>query len=175
VASASHIAGTSVNEPDTQVSFDGGAKDGVSGAGAALWVRNQSKQWRLAATSKIALPGIGHPQIAEAWGLKLAILLIIQSSHCVKTCRIIGDSLSVVRYGAAQGLLRKPEVQAILEAPLSRMASAGWSIEWAAIEGRHNSSAHNLATAARKKAQRLSDARLRSNGPATQWIPHEGD
>eukprot|EP00972_Heterocapsa_arctica_P003605 537238-Heterocapsa_arctica.AAC.1 len=37
VASASHITGTSVNEPDTQVSFDGGAKDGVSGAGAALW------------------------------------------------------------------------------------------------------------------------------------------
>eukprot|EP00972_Heterocapsa_arctica_P082312 12130057-Heterocapsa_arctica.AAC.1 len=62
VARADHVAGTTGNEPATQVSFDGGAKDGASGAGAALWTRDQHCQWRLAATSSIALPGIGHPQ-----------------------------------------------------------------------------------------------------------------
>eukprot|EP00972_Heterocapsa_arctica_P079124 11663561-Heterocapsa_arctica.AAC.1 len=41
VARADHVAGTNGNEPAMQVSFDGGAKAGVAGAGAALWSRDQ--------------------------------------------------------------------------------------------------------------------------------------
>eukprot|EP00972_Heterocapsa_arctica_P033953 4999271-Heterocapsa_arctica.AAC.1 len=77
VPEANQILGASGNEPATQVAFDGGAKDGVSGAGAVLWIRQKNCHWQVAATTSIALPASGHPQVAEAWGLKLAIQLII--------------------------------------------------------------------------------------------------
>eukprot|EP00972_Heterocapsa_arctica_P084454 12439595-Heterocapsa_arctica.AAC.1 len=49
------------------------------------------------------------------------------------------------------------------------MASTGWKAEWTAIEERHNSAAHELATAARKKAQRLADAGHRTGVAETSW------
>jgi hypothetical protein len=76
----------------------------------------------------------------------------------------------VVRYGASQGMLRKPEVQSVLEPSLNQLASAGWSIEWIAVEGRHNSCAHDLATQARTEAKRLADRGEGAQPPSFTWM-----
>jgi hypothetical protein len=169
VPSAQHITGAGDSGPAVQVSFDGGTKDGSSGAAAVLWLREGRDQWLKAATATLPLPKENSSQVAEAWGLKLAIYLLIHSGASPKWGRTIGDCLSVVRYGASQGLLRKPEVQSVLEPSLHQLAAAGWVLEWIAVHGRHNSCAHELATQARKDAKALAEAGTGEQAPTIVW------
>jgi hypothetical protein len=169
VPSAQHITGAGEKGPAVQVSFDGGTKDGSSGAAAVLWLRQGRDQWEKTATASLPLPSESNSQVAEAWGLKLAIHLLIHSGASPKWGRTIGDCLSVVRYGASQGLLRRPEVQTVLEPSLNQLAAAGWVLEWIAVHGRHNTCAHDLATQARKDAKALAEAGTGEQEPTIIW------
>ena len=71
---------------------------------------------------------------------------------------VAGDNLAVVRYGAAQGRLHRPEMQGILESVLAKLPAAGWSISWLAMRRCFNGAADKLATAALDVASVLAQA-----------------
>jgi hypothetical protein len=133
------IAGTTGNRRLLRPPSTEALKTDVSGAGNAVldeagdhWQSGRDRMCRvtgLRASLKSRKPG----------GLKLAIQLIaVQPASGLPHHLATAYQSSA---GASQGLLRKPEVQSFLETPLAQMASTGWRI---AIEGRHNSAAHDL-------------------------------
>ena len=75
-----------------------------------------------------------------------------------KNAMIAGDNLAVIRYGAAQGRLHRPEMQGILEGVLARLAAAGWNLGWLAMRRCFNTAADALATAALRGAADLARA-----------------
>ena len=96
----------------------------------------------------MALPNVGDSQVAEAWGAHLVSLLL--RHHGLDGERrvwISGDNLAVVRHCAAQGRLRKPCAQAVLEPVFGRLAAGGWRVSWQAIRRRSNMAADGEATA----------------------------
>ena len=99
----------------------------VAGAGAVLWsIEPSTGVVVLVADSLIALPGVQCSQTAEAWGACAALDLLGRTSSARRCARVCGDNLAVVRFGASQGRLRRPEVQCILEPALATMCTAGW-------------------------------------------------
>ena len=113
------------------------------------------------ADASVALPGEKFAQVAEAWGLRLAGGLLLGNGCAIdvaKTALVAGDNLAVVRYGAAQGRLHRPEMQGILESVLAKLPAAGWSISWLAMRRCFNGAADKLATAALEVASVLAQA-----------------
>ena len=156
--------------PNFLATFDGGAKlvrgQQVAGAGAILWgPRDDLGSRHRLADASVALPGERFAQVAEAWGLRLAGGLLLSNASCVDVARTVlvaGDNLAVVRYGAAQGRLHRPEMQgileSILESILAKLPAAGWSISWLAMRRCFNGAADKLATAALNVASVLAQA-----------------
>jgi hypothetical protein len=93
----------------------------------------------------------------------------MESAALPRQALIIGDCLSIVRYGAAQGLLKSVEVQAILEEPLNDLAASGWENEWAVVDGRHNQGAHDLAAAGLARAISLAHDGNPAQRTLTTW------
>ena len=138
------------------ITFDGGAREirgrRVAGAGAILWgppdLNGDRPRLRVAS---IALPGEQFAQVAEAWGLRLGCLLLLGEGAGLdgeRTALMSGDNLPVIRYGAGQGRLHRPEMQGILESVLHQLPACGWRLEWVAVRRCFNAAADELATAA---------------------------
>ena len=75
-----------------------------------------------------ALPGETCSQVAEAWGCRLATGLLQACRTELRRVRGSGDNLAVVRYCAAQGRLRRPAMQAVVEPGLAALGRAGWNV-----------------------------------------------
>ena len=158
-------------DPPFTVSFDGGARivDGqpVAGACAVLWtctVRSGASDdsgWSRCAVATAALPLERSPGVAEAWGLRLALTLLGRVGDGERRARVVGDNLAVIRYGAAQGRLHNPSMEALVAPLLGRLALGGWALDFAAVRRRFNSVADGGATEALMAARRrLDDGRV---------------
>ena len=97
------------------------------------------------ATAVAAIPRGATAQVVEALGGRLAFSMLLQTTPDVRAARIIGDNTGVVRYGAGAARLRRPGMQAHLDAPLEDAAEAGWRLYWQAVRRRLNSAADRLA------------------------------
>ena len=154
------ILGMTDNDPPYEVAFDGGAREiddlRVAGAGAVLWGHSQTTgQREILGVSRVSLPQEQHAQVAEAWGLRLALGLLLDTGARIRIARVLGDNLAVVRYGAGHGRLHRPAMQSLLEQPLARAALAGWGLEWVAVRRRYNQPADEEATRALRLAREL--------------------
>ena len=119
----------------------------VGGAGAVLWrLDARSGLRRRVAVAAMSMPEVVDSQVAEAWGAHLVALMLRECPDGGRRVRISGDNLAVVRHCAAQGRLRRPCAQAILEPVLAGLATGGWSVAWQAIRRRSNMAADALAT-----------------------------
>ena len=121
----------------------------VAGAGALLWsLSPRDLSLTLRAEAWVALPGEQWAPIAEAWGLYLALQLLLHVRQPCLACQIVGDNLSVLRFAAAQGSLRNPAHEGLLAPALSQLALHGIAPEWLAVRRRFNKAADARATAA---------------------------
>jgi len=146
-----------------EISFDGGAREvrgrRVAGAGVAIFgARGADGVRQRVAGCAIALPQQHSAQYAEAYGCRAALLWLAARRDRVRCARIIGDNLAVVRYCAGQGGLRRPALQALLEAPLASAYASGWQVEWVAVRRRLNAAADALATAGVMWAANVAEA-----------------
>ena len=166
--------------PEFEVTFDGGARtvEGVkvAGAGAVLWGpadvnRQRVRLLRIA----IALPGEQHAPVAEAWGLRAALQLLLEARvpRKLRTAIIAGDNLAVVRYGASLGKLAKPHMHAIIDEPLNASIGQGWQKDWIPIRRRFNKEADQIATFAVMQARKLLDRNI--TAPTKIVIPNDAD
>ena len=96
-----------------------------------------------------------HAQVAEAWGAKLALLLLLRTKATLRQARIIGDNLNVVRYGAERGAVRNPDIHGPMADALASAAEQGWALRWRAVRRRLNKAADEVATAAVRRAHVL--------------------
>ena len=134
-----------------EVSFDGGAKEiggrRVAGGGVAVWYTCGGRGTAvLVARCVIAIPSQGHAQYAEAYACRVALRWITACRTPVRSVRVVGDNLAVMRFCAQYGRLRRPATQALLEQPLADLHAAGWRINWHAVRRRFNGAADALAT-----------------------------
>ena len=156
--------------------FDGGARSrgnlSVAGAGAALWGPLNLHGYRtLLARATIALPAETSAQIAEAWGCRVALDLLLQVLADDRSARVSGDNLAVVRFCADQGRLRRPSMQAALAPALARVLGTGWGIEWLAVRRRLNQAADALATMGVFRAFRLAESGHVAPSLLVEWLP----
>jgi len=157
-----------------EVAFDGGVREvrghRVAGAGAILWsIEPSTGIAALVAEAIVALPSVRCSQTAEAWGARAALDLLRQTSATRRCARVCGDNLAVVRFGAAHGRLRRPEVQCILEPALTAMCTAGWLLDWHAVRRRLNIAADTAATSALFWAARLADDGVQQRRVRVTW------
>ena len=148
-------AGPGDGLPRLILSFDGGARAiapggaRVAGAGAVLWsLSPRDLSLTLRAEAWAALPGEAWAPIAEAWGLHLALQLLLRAGEPCLSCQVVGDNLAVLRFAAAQGSLRNPAHEGILSPTLSQLALRGIDPTWLAVRRRFNKAADLRATAA---------------------------
>ena len=141
--------------PRLVLSFDGGARATasgdarVAGAGAVLWsLSPRDLSLTLRAEAWVALPGEAWAPIAEAWGLHLALQLLLRAGEACLPCQVVGDNLAVMRFAAAQGSLRNPAHEGILSPSLAQLALRGIEPSWLAVRRRFNKAADSRATAA---------------------------
>ena len=112
-----------------------------------LWRLDARRGLRVrVASATMALPRATDSQVAEAWAAHLAMLLLRARPEGERRARISGDNLTVARHCAAQGRLRRPCTQAVLEPVLARLATGGWRVTWQAIRRRLNMAADAEAT-----------------------------
>ena len=146
--------------PNVEITWDGGAKevDGVRVAGAAaiLWgPSDRSGDRNPIAIASVSLPGQQWAPIAESYGLRLAVSLLLECSASPKTARMVGDNLAIVRYAASQGRLKHPSMQMVLDEPLKDLVSSGWETCWFAVRSKVNAAAHACANEALLLAGKL--------------------
>ena len=164
--------------PRVLVTFDGGARDvasrpgRVAGAAALLWSLSPDDLClSLRAEAWAALPGEAWSPVAEAWGLHLGLQLLLQVATPGASVQVVGDNLSVVRFGAAQGSLRDPSHEGLLAPSLAQLALRGISPMWTAVRRRFNAAADARATEAVQWVATLAAADTSSPvvRPAWRW------
>ena len=122
------------------------------------------------ASASTALPDVGDSQVAEVWGAHLVSLLLREHGlHGERRVRISRDNVAVVHHCAAQGRLRRPCAQAVLEPVLARLAAGGWQVSWQAIRRRSNMAADGEATAGVFWAARLRRGGLLERRLRVRW------
>ena len=149
VPGATHLT-QPVGQHTHEITFDGGARAVgddrcVAGAGAILWGPSDHTQFSRLATVEVLLPAESDAQVAEAWGAHAALSLLDVVPPAVSV-RIAGDNLAVVRYCAAHGRLRRPDMAMPLERPLGDLSLSGRTVEWMAVPRRLNGAADAIAT-----------------------------
>ena len=118
----------------------------------------------------VALPGTQLAVVAEAWGCRVGLEVMMRHFPALRSCRVIGDNLAGVRYCAGHGRTRRPEVQAVLEGVLGRATACGWQLSWVAVGRRLNEAAD--AAAARGAARAAALAADGLFGPQVEvWFP----
>ena len=136
-----------------ELTFGGGARTVrghvTAGAGATLW-RHEAGGGHphLVAEAWAALPAGGGAQLAEAVGCRLALGLLRRVRCAIAAVRIVGDNLAVLRYGAGTARMRRPALQAQLEAAIASALERGWRLCWQAVRRRLNQAADARATQA---------------------------
>ena len=130
---------------------------------------NREGHRNILAHTEVALPGVEHAQVAEAWGCHAALHLLAALSPQSRQARVVGDNLAVVRYGAGTARLRRPAMQGLLGPTISRLESAGWALDWRAVRRRLNSAADSVATTGVYAAARLAIQGLLSPALHTVW------
>ena len=140
----------------------------VAGASAILWgPPGPDGERPIVARAVVALPGVEHAQTAEAEGCAAALDLLAKCEATLRATRATGDNLAVVRYCAAQGRLRRPQMQQTLAGRQAALHERGWDLSWAAARRRLNAEAERTATEGLLwAAERLAVGRL---APAT-WV-----
>ncbi|MFM7986520.1 MAG: reverse transcriptase-like protein [Candidatus Fonsibacter sp.] len=142
-----------------EVAFDGGARCAhgrrVAGAGAVVWgALGGDGTRKVIAQAVMSIPAAHHAQYAEAFACGEALKWLAGIHAEDRTVRIFGDSLNVVRYCADVGGMRRPEMQSLLEGPLSALHAKGWRVDWLAVRRHFNTHADALATAGVIQAER---------------------
>ena len=160
--SSGPILGGLEREWPYEVTFDGGAREirgrRLTGAGAIVWGPSDSDGIRaVIASCVVAIPGHHHAQYAEALGCAEAIRWLASHGGDNRSARVAGDNLSVIRYCAREGRLRRVESQAALEAALTEARARGWCIDFVAVPRRLNMDADALATKGVLLAAALAD------------------
>ena len=92
------------------------------------------------------LPGEAHAQVAEAYGCRVGLRMIMDTQCRVRTAEVAGDNLNVVRCCAVEGRLRRPQIQELLEGPPGDCAARGWALKRSAVRRRENEAADSAAT-----------------------------
>ena len=120
----------------------------------------------------MALPGVDNAQVAEAVGCRSVLALLSGLRPMQRTVRIVGDNLSVIRYGVGTARLRRLHLQAHLEQGLGDALMSGWKLTWQAVRRRLNTAADYWATQGVYLAAHL--RRLGSTAQAirTHGYPH---
>ena len=123
----------------------------------------------------IALPWAATAQVAEAVGCRAALALLEELQPWTRRARVVGDNLAVVRYGAGTARLRRPEIQAQLDAGLAAALAGGWRLERLAVRRRLSGvadavSPRGLAWAAQLRAEGRLGVHAR-----TEWAPVAAD
>ena len=115
-----------------EMTFDGGAREingrRVAGAGAILWKSDgETGRMRMIRRAVIGLPGEARAQVAEAYGRRVGLRLLLDIRSGTRVTRVAGDNFNVVRYCASERRLRRPHMQELLEGPLGDCAARGWA------------------------------------------------
>ena len=102
----------------------------------------------------IALPHIDSSQLAEVWGARLAIDLLLAHQHLdIYTSAIIaGDNPPAIRFCHGTGRITSASTHAIIDEALTRLTVAGANPHWRLIRRTVNVRAHTLATLAARRA-----------------------
>ena len=146
---------------DYIVAFDGGARRDadidarVAGAGAIIWTLGANGEVQEIARACAALPGESWSPIAEAWGLRLALLLAVRHVRPGRRLRVVGDNVAVIRFGAAQGRLRNPDHESLISPVLCDALLRSIHLSWTAVRRRYNRAADAVATEGVRWAARL--------------------
>ena len=127
---------------------------------------------RIGARMSVTLPGARDPALAEAWGCRAALELLLSLQGAPRVARIVGDNLLVVRFGAG-GRLRHAEAHGLLEPCLARACAAGRTIRWVAVPREFNSVADGAAVASAHRARARLALGHRSPHLEVQWHPDE--
>ena len=90
--------------------------------------------------------------VAEAFGLRAAMALMLRSRRFVSHVCIIGDNAPVLKYAVGEARLRRVDLSPILETPLAAIALAGSHPCWMAVRRAFNKAADQLATRAVEQA-----------------------
>ena len=167
-----HITGPSVALSDVEVSFDGSCRKASQGNGggaaAVFWSRPDHRGDRhILKVLCVALGGEQAVPTTEAWGLRLALTDLCRRGRSrepilsqERTARLIGDNVSVIRYGASQGRLRRHEQAGLLEGPLTEAALQGWDLTWLPVHRSLNGAADFFAKHAAQHAPSASSSPL---------------
>ena len=142
-----------------EVFFDGATctreSNSAAGTGALLWHIHSSGPPTSIARAILAIPGHSSASLAEshACGLALQLLTSLAREHweshgSTLRARPVGDCIPVIRYASAQARFRSASQRARIDHGLGLTSEIGWSLEWQAINRRHNYHAHSLARVA---------------------------
>ena len=135
----------------------------VAGAGAILWGPPGPDGSRpIVARAVVGHPSVEHAQTAEAVGCAAALDLVAQRGAALRAAKIIGDNLAVVRYGAAQGRLRRPQMQQVLAGRLAALHERGLDLSRAAVRRRLIAEAERATEGLFWAAERLTAGLLTS-------------
>ena len=102
-------------------------------------------------------------------GSRLAMGLLLACGTEHRRVRASGDNLAVVRYCAAQGRLRRPAMQAVVEPGLAALSRGGWDVAWQAVRRRLNVAADAAATEAVQWAGRLREGGATEPRVRVRW------
>ena len=157
--------------------YDGSAtpaqRTGNSGAAALLWRIESFGPPTCVARAVMALPGVGSAPLAEshagALALSLLVLLAQRETNVALRACLIGDCLSVARYGAAQMRFRDIARRQPIDSGLAAAHEYGWDIQWQVIPRRLNQDAHDLARCAVRWALLLSEQAAFGPQVHTEW------
>ena len=132
-----------------------------SGAAALLWRVNGLGPPSCVGRAVLALPGVESAPLAESYAGALAMSLLVLLPHqeegTALRARLIGDCLSVARYGAAQMRFRDVARRQPLDMGLLATHERGWGLQWQVVPRRLNQDAHELARCAAQWALSLSE------------------
>ena len=112
------------------------------------------------------LPGEHRAPVAEAWGGRAALALIIACDLPLSLTRVCGDNLGVIRHCSEEGRLIRAHLQEALNPGLHTVSLLPGRLTWQAVPRTLNCAADKEATAAKRLAMTL------GNGNAT-WTVHE--
>ena len=98
------------------------------------------------AAAIVAVPWNASAQLAEAFGCRAALQLLLRYGEAAGRARVVGDNLAVVRYCAGTARLRAGPQQALLEDALGEICGRGWQLDWQAVRRHLNTLADRHST-----------------------------
>ena len=144
------------------VTFDGSVRTvrghRIGGAGAVLWGPMSPTGRARLAHAMAALPAVDDIRVAEAWGARLALLLL-RVRLPLRMAHVVGDNLPMVRYGALAARSNHDQVHGILDPVLAQAAAEAWRLRWSAVHRDANRAADQLAVEGALRAARPHRAR----------------